>query len=251
MKLQKKATGPGKNINEEKIRAALPGLVKEIGQLQLALYAESKKSLLVILQGMDASGKDGAIKNVFADVNPMGSRVVSFKKPTEQEYSHDFLWRIHANTPPAGMIHIFNRSHYEDIIVPTIEGFLPKGTVAKRYGQINNFEKMLEENGTTVLKFFLHVNQDEQKERLKERTTNPLKFWKHKDADWDNVKKWNKFMKVYEHIFDKCDVTPWYLIPADKNWYKEYLIAQKVLEALKNINPKYPDLVTKRKPGSF
>jgi PPK2 family polyphosphate:nucleotide phosphotransferase len=247
MKLLKAATQPGKGIDEAEIRAAIPASVKSIGELQLALYAEKKNSLLVILQGMDASGKDGAIKDVFADVNPMGSHVICFKKPTEHELSHDFLWRIHANVPPAGMIHIFNRSHYEDIIVPTVEGYLPKSIISKRYGQINDFERMLEENGTTVLKFFLHVSQEEQKERLTERMTNPKKFWKHKDADWETLKKWKDYMKVYESIFNKCNESPWHVIPSDKNWYKEFLIAEKVLEALKKINPKYPALVTKMK----
>lgn len=247
MKLQKIPTQPGKNIDETAIRAALPALFKEIGELQVALYAENKRSLLVVLQGMDAAGKDGAIKNVFLDVNPMGSHVICFKKPTEQEYAHDFLWRIHANTPPAGMIHIFNRSHYEDIIVPTVEGFIPKNVIAKRYQQINDFERMLEANGTTVLKFFLHIDKDEQLERLKERMTNPKKFWKHKDADFETLKKRKEYMQVHDTIFEKCGEIPWHIIPSDKNWYKEYLMAEKVLEALRKINPKYPPLVTKMK----
>ncbi|MBL0339609.1 MAG: polyphosphate kinase [Bacteroidetes bacterium] len=233
MKLNKTATQPGKNIDEVAIRAALPGMVQEIGELQMALYAANKNSLLVVLQGMDASGKDGAIKDVFFDVNPMGSHVICFKKPTEHEFSHDFLWRIHANAPPTGMIHIFNRSHYEDILIPSVEGYIPKNIVSKRYQQINDFENMLVENGTSILKFFLNINQDEQKERLKERMTNPKKFWKHKDADWETMKKWDKYMGVYETIFDKCKDVPWHIVPSDKNWYKEYLIAEKVIEALK------------------
>ena len=244
MKLHKFESLPGKKVDEAAIRSALPKLFKKIGDLQLALYAEGKKSLLVILQGMDASGKDGAIKNVFMEVNPMGTHVICFKKPTEHELAHDFLWRIHAQVPPAGMIHIFNRSHYEDIIVPTVESYIPAKIIEKRYNQINDFESMLEANGTTVLKFFLHVSKSEQAERLKERMTNPEKFWKHKDADLENAKKWNRFMKIYDRIFKKCNGVPWHIIPSDKNWLKEYLIAQKVLDALKKINPKYPPLVT-------
>ena len=247
MKLQKTASQPGKNIDETAIRNALPVLYKEIGELQLALYAEAKKSLLVIFQGMDASGKDGVIKNVFSETNPMGTRVLSFKKPTEHEYAHDFLWRIHANVPPAGMIHMFNRSHYEEIIIPTVLKSMPTSIINKRYEHINNFERMLEENGTTVLKFFLHVSKVEQKDRLKERLTNPKKFWKHKDEDWESTKKWDQFMKVYDRVFDKCDDIPWHIIPSDKNWYKEFLVAEKVIDALKRIKPKYPALITTMK----
>ena len=250
MKLNKIPTGPSSKINEDKIRKAIPEMISSIGELQLMLYAESKRSLLIILQGMDASGKDGAIKNVFEAVNPMGSHVICFKKPTELEYSHDFLWRVHEKVPPAGMIHIFNRSHYEDILVPAAEGFISKDIIAKRYHQINDFEKMLEENGTVILKFMLHVSQEEQKERLTERLTNPKKFWKHKDADWETLKKWDKYMSIYDTLFEKCNAIPWHIIPSDKNWYKEYLIAEKVLEALKDINPKYPPLVTKMKTPS-
>ncbi len=244
MNINKAATGPAKSVDEDAIRNETTDLVKKIGELQLKLYAESKKSLLVILQGMDASGKDGAIKDVFADVNPMGSRVFNFKKPTSHEYSHDFLWRIHANVPPQGMIHIFNRSHYEDILVPSVENSFPEKDIEKRYRQINDFEQLLEDNGTSVLKFFLHVSHKEQQERLRERMTNPKKFWKHKDVDWETSKKWDLYMEVYESIFEKCNVSPWHIIPSDKNWYKEYLLAEKVYEALKQIDPKYPDLVT-------
>jgi len=247
MKIKKQPTAPSKKVNEEEIRELLEERVKEIGVLQLKLYAEGKRSLLIILQGMDASGKDGAIKDVFADVNPMGSHVICFKKPTEIEYSYDFLWRIHQLVPPMGMIHIFNRSHYEDILIPGVEGFIPKQVIAKRYHQINDFEKMLQENGTVVLKFMLHVSQKEQKERLTERLNNPEKFWKHKDADWDTMKKWDQYMKVYDSIFEKCNDVPWHIIPSDKNWYKEYLIADVVVNALKKINPKYPQLITKLK----
>ncbi len=247
MNPNKISTLPGKGINETETRNAIPGLVKKIGELQLALYAEQKKSLLVIFQGMDASGKDGAIKDVFADVNPLGTRVVSFKKPTEQEYVHDFLWRVHAQMPPYGMIHIFNRSHYEDILVPSVQGFIPEKVIKKRYEQINDFEKMLEENGTIILKFFLHVSKEEQLDRLTERMTNPKKFFKHKDSDWENTKKWKQYMKIYASLFNKCNEVPWHIIPSDKNWYKEFLVAGIILEALKKINPKYPALVTEMK----
>lgn len=244
MNPDKALTKPDKSVDENKIRESITGLVNEIGELQHRLYAESKKSLLIILQGMDASGKDGAIKNVFAEVNPMGIKVIGFKKPTWNEFSYDFLWRIHANVPPVGMIHIFNRSHYEDILVPSIEGYISEKILDQRYRQINDFEIMLEENGTTVLKFFLNVSHNEQEERLQERLTNPKKFWKHKDADWETTKKWDKYMQVYERLFETCNVTPWHIIPSDKNWFKEYLMAEKVLDTLIKIDPQYPPLIT-------
>jgi len=245
MKLQKADTGPGKSVDEKAAREKAADYIVEIGELQLKLYAEAKRSLLVVFQGMDTSGKDGAIRKVFADVNPMGCHVICFKKPTELEYSHDFLWRIHQQMPPFGMTHIFNRSHYEDILVPSVEGYISKEVIAKRYNQINDFEKMMEANGTSILKFFLHISKDEQEERLKERLSDPKKFWKHRDADWDARKKWDMYLYVYESIIEKCDAVPWNVIPSDKNWYKEYLVAEKVVEALRKIDPQYPELVTK------
>ncbi len=249
MELNDNSALPPKSIREDEIRSKLPDLVKAIGEYQLKLYAEAKKSLLIIFQGMDASGKDGAIKDVFADVNPMGCRVYSFKKPTETELAHDFLWRIHALIPEAGMIHVFNRSHYEDILVPWVNGYIPKKFLTKRYSQINDFEQMLEKNDIKILKFFLHISKKEQEVRLKERMTNPKKFWKHKDEDWETKRKWSDYQKVYKSIFKTCGKVDWHIIPSDKNWYKEYLVSEIVLDALKKINPKYPDLVTTMKKG--
>ena len=247
MKLESTPTGPGKSEDEKQLRAETDALVSLIGEWQLKLYAENKRSLLVVLQGLDASGKDGAIKKVFARVNPMGVRVVSFKKPTENELAHDFLWRVHHVVPPSGMIHVFNRSHYEDILVPTVEGYLPPTFISKRYQQINHFEKLLEESGTSVLKFMLHVSEDEQKDRLKERMTDPKKFWKHKDSDWETFKKRKAYLEVYDEILEKCDGCKWHVIPSDKNWYKEYLIARVVKEKLEELKPNFPPLVTSMK----
>lgn len=245
MNLSKFQTSPPSGSNEDQIRKTTASNITEIGELQQKLFAESKAALLVIFQGMDTSGKDGAIKKVFADVNPMGCRVISFKKPTELEYSHDFLWRVHAQMPPYGMIHVFNRSHYEDILVPSAEGFLSDKVISKRYSQINDFEKMLEANNTHIVKFLLHISKEEQEERLRERMTNPKKFWKHKDSDWETRKKWSRYLEVYESIIDKCNDIPWTIVPSDKNWYKEYVVSEKVLDALRKINPKYPELITK------
>ena len=247
MKLESTSAAPSKSEDEKKLRAETEEFISLIGEWQIKLYAENKRSLLVILQGLDASGKDGAIKKVFADVNPMGIRVLSFKKPTETELSYDFLWRVHHVVPPSGMIHVFNRSHYEDILVPTVEGYLPASFINKRYQQINHFEKLLEESGTAVLKFMLHVSEDEQRDRLKERMTDPKKFWKHKDSDWETLKKRKAYLEVYDEILEKCDDCKWHVIPSDKNWYKEYLIAKAVKEKLEELNPGYPPLVTSMK----
>ncbi len=245
MNLKKHPTGPSSDFDEDNCRAKAAKNAEMIGELQVKLYAEAKQSLLVIFQGMDAAGKDGAIKKVFIDVNPMGCHVICFKKPTPLDYSHDFLWRIHQHTPPFGMIHIFNRSHYEDIIVPTVERLYSKKVINKRYDEINDFEEMLENNGTRILKFFLHVSIDEQKQRLEERMTVNTKHWKHKDADWKAREKWDEYLEVYERIFNKCDKIPWNIIPSDKNWYKEMLVSEKVLEMIDDMNPRYPDLETK------
>ncbi len=247
MNLKKTDTGPASGVNEEECRSEAAKYISAIGELQQKLYAEADQCLLVVLQGMDAAGKDGAIKKVFAEVNPMGCHVIAFKKPTPIEYAHDFLWRIHQNVPPYGMIHVFNRSQYEDIIVPTVEGYISEKVIKKRFGQINDFESMLVENRIQVVKFFLHVSLDDQEERLKERMTNPVKFWKHKDADWEARKKWDDYLDVYESIFEKCNKIEWNIIPSDKNWYKEYLIAKKILETLKEMDPKYPELKTNMK----
>jgi len=244
MKLHNTATCPEKSINEEESRNKTADNVKDIGDRQSMLFAESKKSLLVIFQGMDTSGKDGAIKKVFADVNPNGCHVISFGRPTEREYSQDFLWRIHHHTPPFGMIHIFNRSHYEDILVPSVEGYIDQSIIKERYQQINDFEKMLEANGTTIVKFFLHISKEEQEERLKERMTNPKKFWKHKDSDWTAREKWDQYLEAYDTIIEKCNIVPWHIIPADKNWYKELLVSGQVEMALKKIGSKFPPLIT-------
>jgi PPK2 family polyphosphate:nucleotide phosphotransferase len=244
MKLSKTETLPLKSVDELFARKATDRMVKKIGEMQLKLYAESKRSLLVIFQGMDSAGKDGAIRNVFSEVNPMGCHVICFKKPTEHEYSHDFLWRIHNQVPPQGMIHIFNRSHYEDILVPAVEGYIDSDIISKRYKQINHFENMLEENGTTIVKFLLHISFNEQEKRLRERMTNPKKFWKHRDYDWETRKQWDQYLETYDSIIEKCDTIPWHIIPSDKNWYKEYLVAEKVHEALNKIDPKYPPLVS-------
>ncbi|MBN2481930.1 MAG: hypothetical protein JXB19_09330 [Bacteroidales bacterium] len=230
--------------DKEKIKRNTKDILKEIGRLQYKMYAQAKYSLLIVLQGMDASGKDGLTRGLLKYCNPVGIRVRSFKKPTPEEYAHDFLWRVHKDVPGKGEVTVFIRSHYEDILVPSVEGYIPKETVDKRYELINDFEKMLEHNDTRILKFFLNVSPDAQEERLRERIELKEKHWKHKDGDWETRKKVPEYLKVYENIFMKCGQIPWHIVPADKNWQKLYFVAEKVLEALKNMDLKWPELET-------
>lgn len=232
-------------LNKDKIKEETKKLICDIQDYQKKLFAEQKKGLLIILQGLDASGKDGLITKVLSGMNPLGTEVCAFKAPTEEERSYDFLWRVHNVVPPKGVIHVFNRSHYEDVLVPRVENWIDLKTVKKRYQHINNFESLLTDNDTVIVKFYLHISKKEQKTRLLERKTNPEKFWKHNDGDWETSKKWNKYMEAYEDIFKQCNTVPWNIIPADQNWYKEYLVAKKVKEAMAKINPKFPGLNSK------
>jgi PPK2 family polyphosphate:nucleotide phosphotransferase len=197
---------------------------------------------VIVLQGMDASGKDGATKAIFSSVNPQGVSVTSFKKPSDLERSYDFMWRIHKEVPPKGMIKIFNRSHYEDVLVPMANRAIDTKELKRRFGHINDFERLLEENGTKVLKFYLHISEEEQAERFKERLTNPMKNWKYNPSDSETAKKWPEYRVAYQNTFNYCSEIPWHIIPSDKNWYKEYLIAKKVAEVLLDLNLKFPNL---------
>ena len=246
MNLSKLSTEAPENWDKTEIKRKNEKLYAEIAALQRIMAAEQKHSLLIILQGMDASGKDGTVRNIFSHVNPMGCKVKSFKKPTEEEFAHDFLWRVHKHVPAKGMIQVFNRSHYEDILVPSVMGYIPKNVINKRYALINAFEELLESNGTKILKFYLNVSKNQQLERLTERIENPLKFWKHNDGDWETRERWDDYMKVYESIFKKCNKPEWTVVPADKNWVKIHVIASKVAEALKAMKFKYPTLETER-----
>lgn len=215
-RLESIATRAPKELDKDKTKIQLLELSQELKELQAVMYAEQKHSLLIVLQGLDASGKDGTVKSVFSGVNPMGCRVHPFKKPTPIEYSHDFLWRIHKHVPPKGMIQIFNRSHYEDILVPTVKNLYAKEVIDRRYNYINSFENLLQENGTVILKFYLHLSQEEQAERFEERLVKPDKRWKYQSNDIRESKLWDKYMVVFEEIFEKCSPEiPWHIIPAD------------------------------------
>jgi PPK2 family polyphosphate:nucleotide phosphotransferase len=212
-------------------------------ELQELLYAENKRSVLIILQAMDTGGKDGTIKNVMSGVDPQGCEVESFKVPTPEELSHDFLWRAHKVTPGKGKITIFNRSYYEDVLVVRVHDLVPKEIWSKRYEHINGFEQCLTGNDTIIFKFFLHISKDEQKKRLEERLEDPAKRWKFSDADLKERQYWNDYMDAYEDVLTKCstDYAPWYIIPANKKWYRNVLIGEIIVNELKNLNMKYPE----------
>ena len=241
------STRAPKSLDKEKTKKKTLLIREEIAERQRVLYAQSKYSLLIILQGLDASGKDGVINHVFSGLNPLGCSVKGFKTPTEAEAAHDFLWRIHPHVPAKGMISIFNRSHYEDVLVPVVLGTIDSKKAKSRMADINHFEKLLEDNDTVVLKFYLHISHQEQNSRLRERRVNPMKFWKHNDSDWETSKKWNDYRAAYQTVFENCNRPEWNIIPSDQNWYKEFLIAEKVLKTLKALPLKYPGLVTEKK----
>ena len=231
---------------KEKVKAENVDIVNRIGELQHKMCAEGKHSLLIIIQGMDASGKDGAVRRIFKGTNPNGIVVKSFKKPTEEEFAHDFLWRVHPHAPRKGMIQVFNRSHYEDILVPSVYGYLPKDMIKDRYKIINDFEKLIESNGTTILKFYLHITKDEQYKRLTERVEIKEKHWKHNDGDWETRKHWDKFMEVYEDVFEKCNQPQWHIVPATKNWEKVNFMGKIIVKAMEDMNLKWPELESKK-----
>jgi PPK2 family polyphosphate:nucleotide phosphotransferase len=213
-----------------------------IDTLQDRLYAEGKRALLVILQGTDTSGKDGTVRGVFNTAGPLGVTVTPFRRPSEEELAHDFLWRAHLAAPRRGFIGIFNRSHYEDVLIGRVRKLAPTATIEARYGQINALEKILVENGTTVLKFMLHISKNEQAERLKERLAERKTQWKFNPGDLDDRKLWNKYQQAYEIMLQRCSTAyaPWHVIPADHKWARNAAIAQIVRATLETMNPQYP-----------
>jgi len=237
-----------KTLDKKEIQKKTKKTLKKIGKLQYKMYAQNKFSLLIVFQGIDASGKDGATKDLIEYCNAVGIKIQSFKKPTEEEFAHDFLHRVHAFTPARGEMQIFVRSHYEDILVPTVEKYIPDEIIEQRYDQINSFEKLVESNNTRVLKFFLHVSKEAQKERLMERIESKKKHWKHKDGDWDTRDKFDDYLAVYEKIINKCNDVPWHIVPSDKNWQKDYIISEVVYKTLKELDLKWPELVSEKFP---
>lgn len=237
------STRAPKEFDKNTTKELLPQILEELNELQNLLFAEGKNSLLVIIQGMDASGKDGAIKNVFGTLNPQGVAVASFKAPTPEELSHDFLWRIHKYAPAKGMVRVFNRSHYEDVLITRVHKWIDDDTAFKRMKAINRFEKLLvEHSNTKILKFYLHVSREEQDERLNERLSDVRKQWKYNENDFKEAKLWSEYMKAYEDCFQYCNDIPWTIVPADQNWYKEYTIATAVRDTLRDLDMKYPGI---------
>jgi PPK2 family polyphosphate:nucleotide phosphotransferase len=221
----------------------LADLLEELNSLQERLYAEGKRSVLLVLQGLDASGKDGTIRHVFTGVNPQGCRVTSFKAPTPTELAHDFLWRVHAECPPTGMIAIFNRSHYEDVVTVGVLGLAPEDVWRQRPARIVEFERLLVQEGTTVLKCFLHVSADEQKQRFDERMSDPTKRWKYNPKDEETHRRYGEFSAAYDEAIraTSTDFAPWYVIPADRNWVRNLAVATVIVEALRRLDPRFPD----------
>lgn len=212
-------------------------------ELQEMLWAEGRHKLLVVLQGMDTSGKDGTIRHVFDGVNPLGVRVASFKAPTAEELAHDFLWRVHPVVPGKGEMVIFNRSHYEDVLAARVRGFVPPAVWKHRYGQINDFEKLLAETGTKILKFFLYIDADEQKERLQERLDDPTKRWKFRKGDLEDRRLWKEYLDAYEDALARTSTkhAPWYVVPSNRNWYRNLVVASVIVDALERLDMKFPE----------
>jgi PPK2 family polyphosphate:nucleotide phosphotransferase len=214
-----------------------------VDELCFRLYSEGKRSLLIILQGMDTAGKDGVIRKVLSGVDPVNVRVAAFKRPTPEELSHDFLWRVHKATPPHGEVAIFNRSHYEDVLAPRVHHLVADATWKSRYDRINDFEQLLVESGTTIVKLFLHLSRDEQRRRLQARLENPKKRWKFKQGDLVERKLWDDYQKAYADLLTKCSTehAPWHIVPADHKWYRDYACSGILREALEKIDPQFPE----------
>jgi len=213
-----------------------------IVRLQERLYAERSQSLLVVFQATDTGGKDGTIRNVFKGVNPQGCRVWSFGVPSEEEAAHDALWRYHAHTPAEGMIGVFNRSHYEEVLVVRVKELAPKAVWKRRYDELNEFERLLANNGTRILKFFLNISSDEQKERLQERLDDPEKHWKFATGDLEDRALWDDYRKAFADAINRCATpqAPWFVVPANRKWYRNLVVARTIADALAEMNPQYP-----------
>lgn len=226
----------------EAARERVVALREELSVLQNKLYADGRHAVLIVLQAMDAGGKDGTIRSIFTGVSPQGVEVTSFKVPTEEERSHDFLWRIHKRVPRKGMIGVFNRSHYEDVLVVRVNGLVAESVWRKRYDQINEFEELLAESGTTILKFFLHISKDEQKKRFEERLADPGKHWKFSLGDLEVRKQWDLYMRAYEDVLEKCNRphAPWHIVPANAKWYRDLVVMETLVKTLAGLPLRFP-----------
>ncbi len=228
--------------SKEDAQRRLAKNLDRLSVLQYLLYAEAKRSVLVVLQGIDAGGKDGTIRNVMSGMNPQGVRVTAFKAPDGPEKRHDYLWRVHNAVPARGEIGIFNRSHYEDVLIVRVHNLVPKDVWKKRYQHINDFERMLADNGTTILKFFLQISKDEQKRRFEERLEDKTKNWKFSPDDLEERKYWDDYARAFEDAIGKCSTpwAPWYVIPADKKWYRNLAVSEILMQTLEGMKLEYP-----------
>lgn len=228
--------------DKEEAKKQNAAMQEQLAELQELVYAGHQHKLLVLLQGMDASGKDGAIRHVMGGFNPQGVRVVAFGVPGKQELDHDYLWRVHQHVPGKGEVTVFNRSHYEDVLVVRVHDLVPKSDWKKRYAQINDFERMLSENGTLILKFFLHISKSEQRKRLQERIEDPTKRWKFQHGDLEERKLWSAYQRAYEEALSQCSTewAPWHIVPANQKWYRNYIVGTILIDALKRLKMKYP-----------
>ena len=232
-----------KGLEKESTVRKTKEMAKEIAKIQQLIYAEGKKAILIVFQGMDASGKDGATKNVFKYCSPSGIRAFAFKKPTDEEFAHDFMWRVHKLAPAKGQIVMFNRSHYEDILIQRVHNWIDEERVDARINTINAWEDSLrKDNNTTILKFYLHISPDRQEEKLQERIDIPEKNWKHNEGDWEERKHWERYMTCYQDAINRCNVIPWQVAPVDQRWYRDYYIADVVLTTLKTLQIELPTL---------
>ena len=239
-KLKNIPTLPSETFSKKECNKELIKYKKNLFELQNIFYADNRFALLIIFQGVDTSGKDGTIRHVMTCMNPMGVQVKSFKQPTEEEMKHDFLWRVYPHFPAKGIIEVFNRSYYEDILVPSIEEKLSKEELRHRCQLINSLEQHLELSNIHVVKFFLHISKEEQKKRIKERLTQPQKRWKYAKEDEAAADKWGNYIEVYDMLINKCDKYPWHIIPADKRWYRNFAVAKVLTNHLESLHLKFP-----------
>jgi PPK2 family polyphosphate:nucleotide phosphotransferase len=224
-------------------------LKKKLDQLQELLYAGHEHKLLIVLQAMDAGGKDSTIRSIFEGVNPQGVRVATFKQPTAEEMDHDFLWRVHKQVPGKGLVVVFNRSHYESVLVERVHKLAPKEVEEQRYGEINDFERMLKNEGTTILKFYLHISEEEQKKRLKERLEDPTKEWKFSPNDMPERALWPEYMRAYEILLSRTSTehAPWYVVPSNHKWFRDLIVVSAIVKTLENFHMQYPTLPKKER----
>ena len=230
-------------LTKEEGQAKTAELAEELAEWQERLYAEGKQSLLLVLQARDAAGKDGAVKKVIGAFNPAGVQIANFKQPSAEELSHDFLWRVHQKAPAKGYVGVFNRSHYEDVLVTRVYDMIDDKTAESRLEHIRNFESLLTDSGTRIVKVYLHISQDEQKERLQARLDEPGKNWKFNPGDLKDRENWDKFTDAYEDaLTTSTDAAPWYVVPADRKWYRDLVLSRILLDALKEMDPQYPQI---------